>query len=111
VRQVAMRLEEMREHSSKRPRMEPDASSSSLLLAMERTKQAQAEAAKAQAEAAKAQAEAAKAQAEAEKAQAYTRYIEVLREVFGNAAPQEVVQFTSSHPITPVRNPSKEASG
>jgi hypothetical protein len=124
VRQVAMRLEEMREHSSKRPRMAPDASSSPLLLAMERTKQAQAEAAKAQAEAAKAQAEAAKAQAEAAKAQAEaakaqaeaakaqadTRYLEVLREVFGNATPQEVIQLTSSHPITPLRNPSQEAS-
>jgi regulator of protease activity HflC (stomatin/prohibitin superfamily) len=84
--------------------MEPDASSSSLLLAMERTKQAQAEAAKAQAEAAKAQAEAAKAQAD-------TRYLELLREVFGNATPQEVIQLTSRHPIAPLRNPSQEASG
>jgi hypothetical protein len=87
VRLVTKRLEEMRERSSKKFRRESDASSLSLLIEVERTKQAEAQVRKAEADAAKAAADAAKANADA-------RCLEALRDILRQATSKQVPQIT-----------------
>jgi hypothetical protein len=85
VRRIWTRLEELRAHSTKKSRREPDISSSSLLVELERTKQAEAQARKAEADAAKADSD--------------TRYLEALRDILDRATPQQVLQLTSAHRV------------
>jgi prophage antirepressor-like protein len=86
VRRVWARLEELRANSKNRYlRCDLDASSSSLLVEVERTKQAEAQARKAEADASKAEAE--------------TRYLEALRKILDRATPQEVLQLTSAQRV------------
>jgi hypothetical protein len=83
VRRVTTRLEEMRERALKKFRREPDASSSSFLIEVERTKQAEAQVRKAEADATKTEADA--------------RYMEAPRDISWKATPQQVLQITSGH--------------
>jgi hypothetical protein len=99
VRRVWARLEELRAHSTKKSRREPDTLSSSILIELERTKQAEAHAKNSDAQARKAEADAAKAEADAAKAASDTRYLEALRDILDRATPQQVLQLTSAHRV------------